>query len=82
MFGSWEESIDTLITPLLNIEDGDEFSFYLGQWESGATNGNREPVEIIYGPSLNGPWTVLTDIDVSEQTMWDLVQHTVDVSGE
>ena len=80
LFGDWEESIDTLITPLLDIQHGDQFSFYLGQWESPATGGNREPVEILYGPTLNGPWTLIQEVDVSDQEMWDLKQQVIDVS--
>lgn len=78
--GEHESCIDTLITPILDIQSGDEFSFYLGQWESYVTTGPREPVEILYGPSINGPWTYISEVDVSAQTMWDLQQFTVDVS--
>jgi len=73
--------MDTLIMPILNIQSGDFLDFYLGQWESMVTTGYRDSVRIMYAPATEGPWTEIAAIDVADQAMWDLQQHSVDVSA-
>ena len=73
-------ALDTLITPILDIQPGDVLDFYLGQWHSPVTGSDPDSVRILYAPNTDGPWTEIAAIDVANQTWWDLQQHSVDLS--
>jgi len=52
---------DTLITPCLDIKDGDTFSFFAKSppWRFGA-------IDVVFSESPNGPWNVLESVVLNE----------------
>lgn len=65
----YNASNDTLVTPLLQIEEENDILSFMAA-------GSNKLCEILYSENINGPWSVLTEID---NLSYSWLQYDIDV---